>query len=111
MKLIRYLEDAELLKSVNTKQDNGFVTKEFSHVNTHKIQIKTIKDEVNATIYGADIVRMFEISTPLGDLEKYLITKVDNKEDNISLYFIKINNTRYKINSVTQTSITIERLI
>lgn len=110
MKLIRYLEKIELVKSTNEKQANGTYIKTFNHVADYKIQKKNLNDEVNATVYGADIIKMLNISTPLGDLEKYLISKVDNKEDNISLYFIILNNTRYKINSVVESGITIERV-
>lgn len=110
MKLVRYLEEVELVKSTNVKQPNGTYIKGFSHIDNYKIQRKRLDDEVSATIYGANITKMWEISTALGDLEQYLIPKVDNKEDNISLYFIVLENTRYKINSVKNNAITIERL-
>ena len=53
---------------------------------------------------------MWDISTPLKDLEEYLIPKVDNQEDNISLYFIELEGSRYKINSARINGITIERV-
>ena len=53
---------------------------------------------------------MWLISTALKDLENYLKTKVDNKEDNLSLYFIILDNTRYKIVSVKDNGIKIERV-
>ena len=53
---------------------------------------------------------MYNISTALGDLESFLIPKVDNKKDNISLYFIELENSKYKIKSVTSSGIVIERL-
>ncbi len=110
MKLVRYLQEAELVKSTNVKQANGTYIKSFTHIEDYKVQKKNLNDEVDATIYGANIVKMLNITSPLGDLEKYLMTKVDNKEDNISLYFIMLNNTRYKINSVIESGITIERV-
>ena len=109
MKLVRYLEEIELLKATNVKQDNGTNIKSFELVKKYKVQKNNLDDEVNATIYGADIVKMWNISTPLKDLEKYLIPKVDNKEDNISLYFIKLDNHRYRIKSVKESGIVIER--
>lgn len=110
MKLVRYLEEVELVKSTNVKQSNGTMIKTFTHIGNYKVQRKRLDDEVSATIYGANITKMWEISTALKDLEKYLIPKVENQQDNISLYFIKLNNTRYKINSVKNNGITIERL-
>ena len=110
MKLVRYLEEVELVKSTNVKQPNGTEVKTFTHIGNYKIQKKRLDDEVSATIYGANITKMWDISTALGDLESYLIPKVENQKDNISLYFIVLKNTRYKINSVKDNSITIERL-
>lgn len=110
MKLLRYLEKVELVKAVEEKQSNGTVIKTFRHIENYKIQKKSLDDEVNATIYGANITKMWEISSPLKDLENYLIPKVENQEDNISLYFIILGDTRYKINSARENGITIERI-
>lgn len=110
MKLIRYLEKVELVKAIPEKQSNGTYIKDFIHIGYYKIQKKNLDDEVNATIYGANISKMWDITTPLGDLEEYLITKVDNKEDNISLYYIILDNMRYKIDSAKASGIKIERV-
>lgn len=111
MKLLRYLEDITLYKSTEEKQPNGAVIKVFEEVARYKVQKRTLDDEVSATMYGANIDRMLDISTPLGDLEMYLKTKVDNKQDNISLYFISFNDSsRYKINSVKDERLIIERV-
>lgn len=110
MKLVRYLEKVELLKSTNEKQSNGAIVKTFSKIKDYRIQKKKLQDEVSATIYGADINKMWNITSPLKDLEKYLIPKVDNKEDNISLYYIKLDNSKYKIKSVEEDGIVIERI-
>lgn len=110
MKLIRYLEEVELVKSVNEKQPNGTVIKTFNHIEYYRIQKNSLEDEVSASIYGANITKMWSIASPLKDLEEYLIPKVENQEDNISLYFIMLGNTRYKINSVKDSGIIIERV-
>lgn len=110
MKLIRYLENVDLLKSVNEKQPNGNYVKTFNIIDTYRIVKKTLNDQISATIYGADIDKMLSISSPLGNLETLLLSKVNNKEDNISLYFIKIDDVKYKIKSVTNYNVIIERL-
>lgn len=110
MRMIRYLEEIELVKSVNEKQPNGTVVKTFNHIGNYRIQKRSLEDEVSASIYGANITRMWNIATPLGDLEQYLIPKVENQEDNISFYFIILENNRYKINSVKDSGIDIERV-
>jgi len=110
MKLIRYLQEIKLLKSVNTKQSNGTYIKAYSVIDTYNVQVRTLNNEIDATIYGANITRMLRVSSPLKDLEKLLMTKVDNKEDNISLYFLEIEDKKYKITAVTKNDITVERL-
>ena len=110
MRLIRYLESVELVKSVNVKQPNGVEIKTFNHIGYYKVQKNSIEDEVSASIYGANITKMWNIASPLKDLEQYLIPKVENQKDNISLYFIMLGETRYKINSVKDSGIIIERV-
>ena len=111
MRMIRYLEDVELVKAIEVKQTNGTkIIKDYENIGEYRIQKKSLEDEVSASIYGANITRMWNIASPLGDLEEYLIPKVDNQEDNISLYYIILGNTRYKINSVKDSGIDIERV-
>ena len=110
MKLVRYLQEAKLLKSVNVKQSNGVYIKTFTEISTYQVQVKNLEDEISATIYGANIDKMLNISDALGELSCYLTSKVDNVNDNISLYFIEIDSTRYKIVSVKEKSINIERI-
>lgn len=110
MKLIRYLIKAELLKSEDNKQPNGVVLKTFNTIGEYKVVKKNLNDQVNATIYGSNVDKMLSISTPLGNLEKFLMPKVSNKEDNISNYYIVIDNTKYKITSVQDKNIVIDRV-
>ena len=110
MKLIRYLRDAKLLKSVNVKQPNGTYVKTFYKLEDYKVQIRNLEDEISATVYGSNINKMLSISTALGDLESYLIPKVANDVDNISYYFVEIGEVKYKIVSVKSNNIVLERL-
>lgn len=110
MKLLRYLEEVALYKMIKTKQPNGSYVNDYKLVNKYKVQKQNLNDQVSATIYGANITKMFKISSPLLSLEKYLLPKVDNKEDNISLYTIKINDNMYRIRSVLESGIEIERI-
>lgn len=110
MKILKYLEKVNLLKSTKTKQPNGTYKKSFDNLNSYNIVKKNLKDQISATIYGANINKMLSISSPLGDLEKLLLTKVNNEEDNVSLYFIEIDEVKYKIKSVTNYNVIIERL-
>lgn len=110
MKLIRSLKEVKLLKSIKEKQPNGIYIKSYQFIDNYNVSIANLTDEVSATIYGANIDKMLNISDALNNLFFYLLPKVDNKEDNISLYYIQIENTIYKINSVKKNNIIIERI-
>lgn len=110
MKLIRHIEKVNLLKSSKEKQANGTYIDTFKGISSYPIVKKNLRDEISATIYGSNINKMYSISSPLGDLEEYLLSKVNNKEDNVSLYCIEYKNSKYKITSVTETDIIIDRI-
>lgn len=107
---LRYLEKVTLKVATKVKQDNGAYIDTYTKVNDYNVQKQELEDEVSASIYGADINKMLRLKSPNGKLEKYLIPKVSNKEDNISKYFIFIDDTQYKIKAVTSSKIDIERL-
>lgn len=109
MKLIRYLQEVQLIKSIKVKQNNGIYMKTFTEVGTYNVQINNLEDEISATVYGADINKMLNINDALGKLYEYLLPKVDNVQDNISLYYIKIDTIKYKIKAVKESGIIIER--
>lgn len=106
--LLRYLTNATLKKSQIVKQYNGSRIEEYEDIKEYKIQIQELDDEISASIYGASIVNMLRIKTPLFNLEKYLKSKLNNTDDNISKYYVFINNNKYKIKSVNNKGIDIE---
>lgn len=107
--LLRYLKPIILKKAEKQKQPNGIYKNTYSNIDNYKVQIQDlIDDEISATIYGANINKMKRISSPLGNLEEFLLPKVDNKADNISQYYIDYNNRTYKIVSVSKTRLDIE---
>jgi hypothetical protein len=109
MKLVRYLKKAELMKAKKEKQPNGAIVNTFETIKTYRVQVRELNDEVSATVYGANISKMKQVSTALKDLEEFLTSKLDNKEDNVSLYYLKIDGTRYGIKAVQESGVTIER--
>lgn len=107
--LLRYLKSVVLKKATKVKQSNGTFINSYTNVGNYKVQMQNLTDdEISATIYGAKITKMFRLSTPLGDLEEYLLPKVDNKQDNISDYYVEYNDKTYKIVSVSEDKIDIE---
>lgn len=100
MNQLRYLIDAELDKAENTKRENGTIASTFNKVGNYKIQLQELTDEISASIYGADVNRMYRINSPRNDLENFLFTKVNNSSDNVSLYSLIINEKRYRIKIV-----------
>ena len=90
--LLRYLEEVTLKKSITVKQPNGSRIEEYEFIDNYKVQKQELDDQISASIYGASIVNMLRIKTPLSNLEKLLKSKVNNTTDNISKYFIFMTN-------------------
>lgn len=107
---LRYLKPVTLCSSERIKQENGEKVLKYKDVQNYNVQIQNIEDEVSASIYGSDITKMLRLKSPNKKLENYLIPKVNNREDNISNYFIKVNGSIYKVSAVTESKIDIERL-
>lgn len=108
MMLVRCLETITLKKVTKTKQINGSYLENYEIIKDYDIQRQELDDEISASIYGANIVNMLRIKSPLKDLEMYLKTKLNNKSDNISQYYIFINEAKYRIKSVNSKGVTIE---
>lgn len=108
--LIRYKTEAVLKKATKQKQSNGFRMPFYEIINTYVIQSQTLEDQVNVSVYGDNISKILRITSPKNKLEKFLYSKVTNEQDNISKYYIFIDNIKYKINSVTKVRIDVERL-
>lgn len=106
--LIRHIEKVSLEKITKQKQENGSYLESFQKIKDYDIQKQELDDEISASIYGANLVNMLRIKSPLKDLEAYLNTKLNNKTDNISQYYIFINNAKYRIKSVNSKGVTIE---
>ena len=107
--LLRYLKLITLKKCTKIKNLNGTYANSYTKIDDYKVQMQNLTDdEISVSIYGANIIKMLRISSPLSRLEKYLLPKVNNKADNISQYYAFIDNKIYKINSVSETRIDIE---
>lgn len=105
---LRRLKECILQICKKNKQLNGTYVNTYEDVKKYKIISQELTDEVSASIYGANINRVYRISSPYSSLENYLYDKVSDTEDNISNYFIFMNNKRYKIVSVKSKWIDIE---
>ena len=110
MKQLRYLQEITLEKQTLEKQANGVKTAAYTEVGYYHIQVQELTDEISANVYGADVNRMYRISSPRYALEAFLFGKVNNTSDNISLYFVVLNGARYKIRVVRKHWIDIELL-
>lgn len=106
--LLRYLTTVTLKKAIKTRQPNGSYIETYEQLEDYKVQKQELNDEISASIYGASIVNMLRIKTPTKSLEDFLNTKVNNTEDNISQYYVFIDNSKYKIKSVTSRGVEIE---
>lgn len=94
---LRYLADCTLLHNTKVKQPNGNYTLTLEVVGSYKAQIQKLTDSISATIYGADINRMYRFSSPLKELEKAIANKFNFEKDNVTNYSIKHEDKIYKI--------------
>ena len=108
MKQLRYLKECELDFTTREKQPNGSYKEVFTEIETYKIQLQELNDQISASIYGANVNRMYRISSSYRALEDFLDTKMQHTTDNISKYTILIDEKRYKIITVRNHWIDIE---
>ena len=104
------LTSAILKKATETKQANGTRLKSYEVIGNYKVWEQAVEDEVNSQIYGANIYKILKLKTPRKDLEAFLKSKNNNSSDNISKYFIFMENNVYKVNDAKTSGITIERI-
>lgn len=107
---LRYVISVELIKATKTKQTNGTYIETHNKIADYSIQTQELTDEVSASIYQADLNKITRIKSINGELEIYLKGKLVNETDNISKYFIVIDETKYKIVSVRQNWIDIQAI-
>ena len=110
MKQLRYLVDIELDKETKTKQPNGLKISSYEKVQDYKVQVQELTDQISASIYGADVNRMYRVSSPHNVLENFLKSKVNESSDNVSLYTLLLNGWRYRIVVVRNNWVDIESL-
>lgn len=108
MNQLRYLINAELQLATSVTRSNGTLLNTYTKVKDYQIQLQELSDEVSASIYGANVNRMYRITSPRNELESYLFSKVNHSSDNISKYFISINSKLYKVIIVRSHWIDIE---
>ena len=109
--LIKNLINCELKKASKEKTATGsLIVNDYELINNYRVQKDTLQDIITTTMYGSDVNKMLRIASPLHDLEAYLLPKVDNKKDNISMYYIYIDNVQYKIVAVREYYVDIKRL-
>ena len=110
MKQLRYLISAQLDKATYTRQNNGTIIASYTKQADYNVQLQELTDEISASIYGADVNRMYRVSSPRCVLETFLFSKVNNSSDNVSLYSLLINGHRYKIVNVRKNWVDISLL-
>jgi phosphoketolase len=104
---LRYLKSVDLKKATKTKQTNGTYIDVLTLVSSYSVQTQELNDDVSVSVYGADLNKITRIKSINRELEVYLKSKTNNEEDNISKYFIIMDDTQYKIKSVRENWIDI----
>ena len=107
MKLIR-LQNIILYKVTKEPLPDGDRNETLDTGTPYQALIQYLDDEVAVATYGADVSKVNRIATINNELEKLLIPKVNNRDDNISNYIIEYNNNKYSILKVTPRYIDIK---
>ena len=107
---LRYLKSVDLKKATKTKQPNGTYIDTLTLIDSYSIQTQELNDDVSASIYGADLNKITRIKSVNRELEVYLKSKLNNDDDNISKYYIIMDDTQYKIKSVRENWIDIQAI-
>ena len=105
---LRYLKSVDLKKATKTKQQNGTYIDTLILVSSYSIQTQELNDDISVSIYGADLNKITRIKSVNSELEVYLKSKLNNDDDNISKYYIIMDDIQYKIKSVRENWIDIE---
>lgn len=100
MSQLRYLKKCKLIKGTKAKQPNGSYKMVYEDISEYEAQIQKVTDSVSATVYGADINRMYRFSSPLKELEAYLSEKFNYGDDNVTNYYLELDSKRYSITSI-----------
>ena len=104
---LRYLKSVDLKKATKEKQPNGTYIETLTLISSYQVQTQELNDDVSVSIYGADLNKITRIKSVKGELEAYLKPKLNNDDDNVSKYYIIMDNIQYKIKSVRENWIDI----
>ena len=107
---LRYLKSVDLKKATKTKQPNGTYIDTLTLVSSYDIQTQELTDEVSASIYGADLYKITRIKSVNRELEVFLKSKLNNKADNVSKYYIIMDDTQFNVISVRENWIDIQAI-
>jgi hypothetical protein len=107
---LRYLKSVDLKKATREKQPNGTYIETLTLISSYQVQTQELNDDVSVSIYGADINKITRIKSVNRELEVYLKPKVSNESDNVSKYYIIMDDTQYKIRSVRENWLDIEAI-
>ena len=106
MRLIR-LEDCTLYKLGRTIADDGDTVDSYEKIDDYKVEVEYVDNDVTVSNYGyyenysPKIDKVLRVASTYNQLEKYLLPKINNKEDNLSDYVIEWKEEKYRILKVT----------
>ena len=86
-----------LYKATKTKQTNGALVNTYTEQMSAYVEHNSLQDQVSATIYGTDINNIIRLTSKDNALNDTIESKMNSSDDNISMYYIELNNVKYKI--------------
>lgn len=86
-----------LYKATKTKQANGALINTYTKQMSAYVEHNSLEDQVSATIYGTDFNNIIRLTSKDNSLNETIESKMNSSEDNISLYYIELDNVKHKI--------------
>lgn len=100
MRLVR-LESITLYKIEKSTGPDGDPIETFTKVDDYKVAVQYLDDSVAAAIYGANVNKIYRISSLKKDLEELLLSKINNTDDNLSIYNVEYKGNKFGLQKVT----------
>lgn len=100
MRLTR-LEKVTLYEVTKGVKPDGDPTEDYELISEYDAGVQYLDDSVAASVYGANVTKTYRVSSLHSEIEKYLLPRINNSQDNLSNYLIEYLGNKFKIERVT----------
>ena len=93
----------------STRGIDGDLVEEYENIFEAEGAIQyLVSDEVENSVYGANLLKTYRFKSIYNDLEQFLLEKTENSPDNLTKYLVEWKGHKYSIVKVTPLYIDIQ---